>query len=624
MGREAQSGRPNERRMVLRRAILGGGLLLCYGALFFRLAWVQCFQHEAWSSLAAASQTRRVPRPARRGHILDRRGRELAITRSVESCCANPRAIKAKKQTARILSRLLNLDQPRLLEQLSRERYFIWVKRKLTRKEAELVRRFDLRGVGLRTEQQRFYPNARLACHVLGFVDIDGKGLAGEELAFDRWLAGKPGCAIMRQDACRRTIRTAGEEERPARPGLSLVLTIDATIQQALQEELAAACERWKPKWASGVVLCPRTGDVLAMANVPDFNPNEFWRFDEEQRRNRAVTDSFEPGSAFKPFVAAWALQRGQVELGSRFDCRQGIYRVGRRVLRDAHAYGVLDLKDVLVHSSNIGIAQVAARLGDRDLYQAVRAFGFGQRTGIALPGEASGILNPVGRWSSYSQASIAMGQEVAVTPLQLAVGFATLANGGYRVRPRIALGLASPDGLRIVRRFPAPPRERVLSREVAEWMGQAVLREVVTRGTGRRARGIAYAVAGKTGTAQVAAPNGGGYIPDAYVGTFVGFAPAGAPRVVVAISVGEPKGVHYGGRVAAPAVAKVIERSLSYYGVSARAGEPKRVSRPLDSNGRRPRLIGLGVDRGGQTSQKIMALKPRSPRARSAQVACP
>ena len=570
------------RRGYIYLAIQAGLLILAV-----RLIVIQCLQHPRWLAVARRMEVTRVAIPAKRGLILDRHGRKLAVTVRAPSAFANPRAIPAarRREVADALARTLGIDEGETFTRLQTAarsvppRYFVWIKRQLTADQAESVERLQLPGVGLRDETRRRYPNGALLCHVLGFVGMDGRGLEGLEAKFDALLSGEPGEEVVSRDGVGRLFGVSAAPHRPAVDGVSLQLTVDVRIQRIVEEELAAACEEHRPESACAIVMDPWTGDVLAMAGRPVFDPGSFPAASEKARRNMAVVECLEPGSTFKPFVAAPALEQGVVTPRTVFNCHKGRYRVGSRVLRDAHGYGRLSVRDIIAYSSNIGMAQVGARLGREPMYRALRRFGFGRKSGIALPGESSGILRPPVQWSQFSISSIPMGQEIAVSPLQLITGFCIFANGGWLVRPRIVLGVADSDGLRMLRAAPPPRYRRVLSGEVADLMGKDLLAGVVERGTARRCAIRGYRMAGKTGTAQIAKPEGGGYEPGAYCALFVGIVPVGRPRFVIGVVARKPSGrSHYGGVIAAPAVARMAERILSMYGVPRSA--PVRTAR--------------------------------------------
>ncbi len=559
----------DRKSFAARHRIITVVLLVGFLCLLARLVRLQVIDHDIWTARAHEQNFDRLSIPAARGVILDRCGRRLAVSRNVWSVYADPATVGQKPFTARTLARALDGDADEILGRLRRQKRFVWIKRKVDDREADWIRRLDLDGVGLRREWLRVYPEGALSAHVLGFVNLDNIGMEGVEAQCDSLLKGTDGVAIVRRDGRRRRISDASTPQREPRHGKSIILTIDAAIQAFCEEELARAAEEFKPASATAVVLEPRTGDVLAMCAWPSFDPNAFNHYDADVRRNRAVTDAFEPGSTFKPFVGAAVLEAGLASPGSTYNCHRGAWRVGRRTLHDSHGYGDLTFVEVIQKSSNIGIAKIGLLLKRDGLHRAVRSFGFGRASGMDLPGECDGFVWPADRWTSYSMTSVPMGQEISVSALQLARGFAVFANGGLLVKPRVVLGYGSHDGTVMEHCYERLAPKRVLSESVADLMGRDVLTGVVERGTGKRARLAGYAVAGKTGTAQIAREGGGGYIPGAYRGTFVGFAPAEKPRFVVLVSLERPRGrSYYGGTVAAPAVARILERSLAYAGV--------------------------------------------------------
>jgi len=516
-------------------------------------------QHELTRSLAA-----------RRGSIYDRCGRLLAASVRRWSVYADPQGLDEPDRAATVLARALGLRAGLLRRKFARECSFVWVKRQVTDGEADMVRRLGLKGVYLRAEHKRLYPQGRLAAQLIGFTDIDGRGLSGVELQMDELLRGRPGLENVRCDGGRRVFRTP--LDRPARApfdGYDVYLTIDTYVQQIVEQELAAAAEMHRPECATAIVMDTRDGSVLAMASWPPFDPHRPTASPVSYQRNIAVCDALEFGSAFKPITVGLALNAGAVEPDTQFDCHQGVWKAGYRVLHDAHPYGTLSVSDIICHSSNIGAAQIALRLGKERLYEGLRAFGFGRRSGIALPGETGGIVRPFAAWTDDSVMSIAFGQEIAVTPLAMARAFAAIANGGALLQPRIVRAIVQSDTGKVV--YEAGPPVvvgRPLGQAAASQL-VAMMRRVVEEGTGRRARLEQYAVAGKTGTAQLLRPDGRGYSDTRYLASFIGIAPVPNCRIVVLVSLKAPsKGSHYGGVCAAPAVGKIILRTLRYLGV--------------------------------------------------------
>ncbi len=517
--------------------------------------------------------------PAPPGDIVDRRGRLLATSRPVYSLFLNPRAVPKEYEQGLIpqIAAALGMDPARLVERIetNRDRYFLWVKRRLTEQELLRLRRLELdeKVFGFRREYTRVYPRGPLAAHVIGLRDIDMRARSGAELAFDRALRGVPGVRIVRRDAAGRPLRIEIPRGAAPRRGGTVQLTIDIVIQRFAEEALEEVARRWEPRGGGAcVVMDPGTGEVLAMASWPGYDPNRPGEAPAEAWLNRCIGAIYEPGSTFKPFIAAAALNWGVVSPDDVIDCHNGVYRMGGRVLHSHHPYGLLPFPEVIVRSDNIGMAVIGERLGIEGTFRAVHLFGFGRPTGIELPGEVSGRVLPFHLWNLYSLGSVPMGHEIGVTPIQLATAFCALANGGWLLRPTIVRSIRDADGrIRLSHDGPEVVR-RVVRTEVARYLVDEVLFQVVEsrHGTGRRARLKDYTVFGKTGTAQKPDPGGKGYLKGRHISSFVGGAPIGAPQVVAYLVVDDPAvpGTHYGGEVAAPAVAKLLERTLRYLGV--------------------------------------------------------
>ena len=518
--------------------------------------------------------------PARRGSILDRHGRIFAATRVHHRVFVDPGIIEQPGTFAERVAHELGYDPAALAKRLGERwnRRYVVIEHDPPGWRVAVARSMDLRGLAVEPFTRREYPMGVVAGQVIGFVGREGTGLEGLERAYDDAVRAHPGRLRYARDSGGRALWADWSGFRSPVDGRAVRLTLDATIQGIAERELAETCERFDAEAAQMVVLDPRTGEVLAMANYPPFDPNAFAKMSEDVRRNRCVTDVMEPGSTFKPFIWAAATEQGYADPDEVIDCTDiGVYVTpkGRR-LRDAHAHGELSWRDVLVKSSNIGMAIVAQRMGAEPLHRAVSAFGFGQRTGSGFPGEVSGIVRPLSQWNHYSVTSVSMGQEVAATPLQMAAGFAAFANGGLQVAPTLTLG-GVPGGGGAEVLAAEPIYRRAIRAETADLVRQ-VLRRVVEEGTGRKAKSKMYTVFGKTGTAQVANPEGKGYLPGQYVSSFIGGAPYDDPQLVVACMVHKPdrsKG-YYGGTVAAPAVRRVIERSLAYMGVPPDGREPE------------------------------------------------
>ncbi len=590
MRSDVQADAEAAQRLLLGRARVFFFLVLCvYLAVAGRLVRLQHFEHDIHAQTTAVQQSGRLHRPARRGEITDSRGRPLAVSMQVHSCAFDPELARRRnanlEEVAQALYHALELtprELQRLHQGLERDRArmlagrpglrFVWVRRHLENDVYKQAAAKDLPGVFFPTEYERRYPQKRLAAHVVGFTDIDGKGLEGVENLCDPLLCGLDGERRVRRDAVGRRLASDNEQLKSPVPGQTVMLTLDATIQAILERELAAACDEYKAKSACGVVVDPCSGDVLAMAGVPGYDPNDPTATPTKNRLNQPIATVFEPGSIMKPFIKAAALEDGVVSPETRIFCENGAWRMPNgRVLHDVHGYGWLSAERVLVKSSNIGIAKIGLMLGRESLYRWVKRFGFGEETGFPLPGELAGTVRPLNRWTSYSMGSIPMGQELTVTPLQVALAYGALANGGVLLKPRLVRAIRGPGG-ELVNDVPVQVRRRVLSARISRRVLR-MLRKVVTDGTGKKAKMREYGIGGKTGTAQLAAnaeeiaAGARGYSPTRVIGSFVGVAPCDNPRLVVVVSVREPDRSigHYGGTVAAPAVRNICRETLRY-----------------------------------------------------------
>jgi len=579
---------PSTQRRVAGAMATGLGTLLA--ALAGYLVYIYVESSDPLARRADRMHHMRYPIPAMRGRILDRRLRVLAGSQTVESVFADPKIIRDPAETARRVAEVLGLDREAVYRLLAEhpDRRFVWLRRRVPPATAEAVRQLRLRGVGLVTEGRRHYPNGSLAAHVIGFVGAEEQGLEGLERLFDRRLAGTPGEAYVLADVRRRPIWMDPEDFRPARDGQHLVLTIDAVVQAAAEEALAEACRTFKARGGAVVALDPRTGEILAMASVPTFEPARYADFPADARRNRAITDTYPPGSSSKPFVAARALDLGLVHFGEVIYCENGYWAEAR--LRDAgHAYGHLTFEQGIIKSSNILFGKVGLRLGNERLHRMLVDFGFGQRTGVWLPGEAPGLVHPLARWTRLSTTRVPFGQEYAVTVLQMARAFAAFANGGKLLRPRIVRGVLDNRGRTVARLTEPEVVREVMRPATARRLIERALVGVVEEGTGRRCRLPGYRIFGKTGTAQKIDPETGAISHTRFVAWFLAGAPAEDPRLVLAVAVDEPDRSigYYGGTVAAPVARRIFEEVLPYLGV-----EPSGPVSPAGGGGR-ARLVG-------------------------------
>ena len=508
---------------------------------------------------------------ASRGSILDCKNRVLAADIRATGVFADPEILADPVLAASKLAPILATPAQELFAEIlqAKNSRFVWLKRNVPEHVAQQVSSLAIYGISLQSYQRRIYPQGSLAGQLLGFIGLDRVGLEGLERQFDLELTGHDGYRRRIADTHRRPLGSSAGGYRPNRDGANVVLTIDSAIQQITAQQLSQTCLQYKAKWGVALVMDPNSGQILAMANWPTFAPAQFRTTSPEFRRNRCLTDVYEPGSTFKPFIAAQALQASLFGPDEQIFCHHGFYRTGGRTLHDhGSGYDNLSFEDIVVKSSNIGMAIIGQRMGNAHLYRSLRSFGFGQATGIDLPGESPGIVAPLNKWTSYSTTSIPMGQEIGVTALQLLRAFSAIANDGLLYRPTIVREVISPDGDVFWRSPPQDQPQRVLSPEVAQLMRRRVLANVVERGTGTKAKILGWRVFGKTGTSQVPGP--GGYLPDAFVASFIGGAPLTKPRLCVLVSVGQPDRSigYYGGTVAAPAVGAILEQALAYLGV--------------------------------------------------------
>jgi cell division protein FtsI (penicillin-binding protein 3) len=536
------------------------------GLIAFRLYQLQVVRYDHYAAKAERQQQRVITLDPPRGTIYDAQGRELAVSVQVDSAFAVPPQIDDPVATALALARVVpRLDAARLARQLRADREFVWVARKLDPPVADAIRALDLPGIDFLPESKRYYPMRDLASQVLGYVGTDNHGLAGLELVYDDVIAGKPGLRTVLRDARRGTLASPALSFADPEPGEDLHLTIDAAIQHIVERELARAVEERGAKRGSAVLLDPQTGGVRAMASYPSFDPNRFAAYPKSHWRNRTIMDVYEPGSTFKVFTAAAALESGLVRSEDVFDCEMGAITVTGIRIRDHKPFGRLTFAEVVARSSNVGVIKAALRIGDQRLYRTIRGFGFGRTTGIDLPGESSGIVHPVETWRPVDKAYVAFGQGISVTALQLAAAVTAVANEGTLLKPHVVAAVGRGDSPR--RRYPEPPAAgKPISPATAREL-KRLLESVVTAGTGRGAAVAGYRVAGKTGTAQI--PVAGGYSRSSYLPSFVGFAPADRPVLVGVVAVAEPQGyLYHGGQVAAPVFGAVARQILLYLGV--------------------------------------------------------
>ena len=572
--------------LVLRRNLVLAIILACFVVILVRAYRLQVTDGARLAALAKREYSGEITLLPRRGDIIDRRERILASSVEVYSLCADPRLIEKPKPLAAKLSSLLNLDYLDTLEKLSSGKGFVWIKRKLAPQQRADVLRLKHRGLGFIPESKRIYPNRDLAAHVLGFVGLDGNGLEGLELQYDQTLSGEKGRIRFYKDRLGRTVYRNGSPERFEQEGHRLVLTLDKTIQYRLENALRKAVIEQNATAGLAVMMDPWTGDILAMSVQPSYDPNFFWKYSAGRRRNRAVVDCFEPGSTMKVFTALLALENNLIRLDEPVYCENGNYKVGRHTVHDTHRYGWLTLPRIIQVSSNIGALKIGMRMEKSMLYNGLRRFGFGDPTGVDLPGETRGLLRGVGGWAQIDFAAICFGQGLSISPIQQISALSTIANGGLLVHPRVVKRIEDTRD-NVIRRFERKPSERVVSRKSTRILTKMLKKVVESGGTGSRAALEGYPVAGKTGTAQKVDPKTGTYSKNNCVSSFMGFFPADNPAVALLVMVDEPKEAVYGGLVAAPVFKTIAEQVIPYMGI--KPDEVYLAQKDIDSAAARP-----------------------------------
>lgn len=535
-----------------------------------RLAYLQFFKSPWLAENATDQRVREIPVEAKRGVIYDRTGRELAVSVSTDSVYAIPAEIRNAEETAAKLAAILTLDKTKLTEKLKRRQAFTWIKRKVDEPTALAIKRLNLPGIGLTQEGRRQYPYDNLAAHVLGFTGIDSQGLDGVELTFDSYLKGRPGGIVIEYDARGREIPYATHRFAPPTEGRNLYLTIDVVIQQIIERELDKVIRETQAKAATIIVIQPATGEILALANRPDYNPNNFAAFSPKLWRDVAVSNAYEPGSTFKIVTTAAALGEHVVRPEDRFTDPGAVEVQGRHIhCWKAGGHGSQSFLEVVQNSCNVGFVNVGLRLGAEPFYRYISSFGFGRPTGIDLPGEAKGIMIDQAKVKPINIATMSIGQSIAVTPIQLLTAAAALANDGQLLRPQLVREVRDKDGA-VIRGFQPDVVAQVLDEKTAQVV-KGILEKVVEEGTGRSAYIEGFRIAGKTGTAQKVGD--GGYVPGKYVASFVGFAPADKPQIAMLVVIDEPVGPYYGGVIAAPVFGAVAKDILQYLKVVPQTG---------------------------------------------------
>lgn len=544
-------------RIIMIGTIFGLLFLTVVGRSFY----LQILQHENLVKKADKQHQHRVDLTPARGSILDRNGTPLAESIHMDSCYAEPRRIKDIEGTAGVLAPILGISKQELVNRLSVNKSFTWIERWLAPEVAARVKNMKLPGIGFAPESKRFYPNMEIAAHVVGFTGRDPNGLEGIELKYDSTILGNTGYMITERDALGRNIAIKNTVIKNSSPGKNIILTLDKTIQFITEKELARAVTESNAKSGMALVMESETGKILAMANYPTFNPNAYSRYTLAQLRNHVVADSYEPGSTFKVFTIAAALDTGTVKPSDVYNCENGVYQIAGRTIHDDHPHSRLTISEIIKYSSNIGSAKIGYKMGGEKLATYLRNFGFGGRTGIDLPGEAAGNLkhHPTG----IDLANISFGQGVSLSTIQLTTALSAIANGGNLMRPYLVEQILDDNGAE-VQKFEPQVVRRVISPDTAQKVTRMMETVTVEGGTGTKAALEGFRVAGKTGTAQKVDPVTHTY-SSKRIGSFVGFVPADKPKLTIAVIIDEPQGVKYGGVVAAPAFKGIAQNSLAY-----------------------------------------------------------
>jgi cell division protein FtsI (penicillin-binding protein 3) len=541
--------------------LLGGILLLWCAAICARLVYLQIFQYGSFVKQAEHQQLREIPLSAKRGVIYDRAGHELAMSVLVDSAFAVPSEVKDLPTAVALITRITGEDHNVVLADCRNHKTFCWMARKADDETIERIKSLNLQGIHFQKEPKRFYPARDLAAQVIGTVGMEDAGQSGIEHGFDDKLRGRAGKMLISVDARRQWF---SDVEKQPEPGESLVLTIDKNIQYIAEKELDQAIHDTQAIAGTVIVENPRTGEILALANRPTFNPNLRKQITPTALTNRAVSYVYEPGSTFKLVTISAALEEKLTNPNEVFDCQMGSIVYNGMRIRDSKPHGLLPVWGVLAESSDVGAIKIALRLGEERFYKYIRAYGFGQQTGIELPGETRGLTKPVSRWSKVSIAAISMGQEIGISPIQLSALISTFANDGVWVAPRILTGEVEPKiGPQTVAFHPGPSKRVISSFTAAEM--RSMMQKVVLEGTGRKAILEGYTSAGKTGTAQKVDPATGAYSKTKYIGSFAGFAPVNNPQIVVAVILDSAVGLHQGGQVSAPVFRRVTQQVLEY-----------------------------------------------------------
>lgn len=519
--------------------------------------------HKSLSERAKQQHVKVEEIQVRRGIIFDRQGRALALNLELDSLYCEPDSLQRDRKSLKKIASAISKKPRAVLTKIPDKGKFSWIERKLDPDMADRVRNLNIKGIGLMNEAKRVYPKGKLASHIIGSVGIDNQALEGVELQFDQYLTTRGGKVLLERDARGKTLSSGVDKEAK---GNNIVLTIDEGLQGIVERELEKAMLQWKASAVSAIMMDPYTGEILALANRPSYDPNDPGRAKDSAKRNRAITDYYEPGSTFKIVAGIGALEENIAKPHMLFDVSRGIIEVGGKTFHDVHKHKVLTFKEVIQKSSNVGAIIIGMKLGKERIYKYARLLGIGKKTGIDLPGEISGLMQPPERWSGTSLGAISIGQEVGVTPLQILRAYSAIANGGFLVKPHVVSEIISPEG-QLLFSFMDMDKKRIISPRTAK-IFKEILKSVVEGGTGEKASVVGEEVAGKTGTAQMIDTKTKRYSKEKYISSFVGFVPADSPRFALIVVVYQPKGQIYGGVVASPVFRNIATQAFSYLNI--------------------------------------------------------
>lgn len=571
-------------------------IALLFAAIFARAVDLQVIQSPELKEKATRQHTKTVSILPKRGEILDRNSKELAVSMEADSVYADTRKVVSPSSAARTLAAMLKADRADIERKLKTGASFVWLKRQVDLSEDERGVIAGIAGIGTVKEGRRYYPNRTLASNLIGFTGLDANGLEGVELFYDKALRGKGHKLLGDKDAAGRVMLYEDAAKSADARGMNVELTVDKAVQHITEKALKKAVEDSRAKGGTAVVMNPHTGEVLAMASYPNYDPNAFKDYSQREWKNRAVTDTFEPGSILKTFLVAAALEENAVRGTELFYCENGSYRVADRVFHDAEKHGWLTVPQVIKVSSNICAAKIGERLGKARLYRYMSAFGFGEKTGIDLPGEPRGVLRNHKNWSAVSLHTLSFGQGISATSVQLVTALSAIANGGFLMKPYTVKAVRDSVGAVVFENNPMV-RKRVISRQTAARMTEMLIGVTTPGGTGTKAALADFEVAGKTATAQKPDLKEGGYLDKAFMAAFFGFVPARDPLIAAIVVLDEPQGDYHGGAVAAPAFREISSETLSYMGVSPdRQGVKVKLANyaPLNETGKNPNEEGI------------------------------